>query len=232
MMKKMTKNMKKINNIQLYNKQQTIELYRKWFMIGKKDPNNYYDKEQIDDLYILIKTEIGVFINQFIEEKRFAYKATLPFIYVHNKSYIKFDVQVLVNNKYIYCMSLPGCCAEGITIEEAFNNLILAVIQCADVRIRNNLGLWTMVYTMNLWHNPGLIESKELIKKFLSSGWTNIYVGPYHTVMRSDVSEVTYTIINDGMISNGLHYAYDVLRFLISRKKYNELYGVGGIWEV
>jgi len=68
-----------------FDKQISTELYRKWYLLSKKDPSKSYDKEQIDDLFSAIKSQIDFILKQLIEQELHAYRAKIPFLFINNK---------------------------------------------------------------------------------------------------------------------------------------------------
>jgi hypothetical protein len=69
------------------------------------------------------------------------------------------------------------------------------------------------------------INSEELVKNIINSGWDIQYIGPYHTVLLQEGSKVTYTIANNSKISPTLHFSYIHLQMLLSGRGFYDLYG-------
>jgi len=141
-----------------------------------------------------------------------------------NKKIDEFEVEVLVIGNTVDCLSIPGCMVEGENRMIAFDNLIKAIIQCSDARIRNGLGFSNRVFPMNLHPNLQSISSDALIQKLKNDGWNNEYVGTYHTVLIKAGSKVTYTVQNDSEVSSNLHFAYNRLMLLLSGQQFYEMY--------
>lgn len=208
-----------------FNKQVATELYRKWFLLSKKNPSHSYDKEQIDDLVAIHKSQIGFLLKQLVEQALHAFRAEIPFLFINDKKFEEFDVEVLVIGNSIDCLSMPGCMVEAENRNAAFDNLLKAVIQCADARIRNGLWFLNRVFPMKLYDaSVQSISSEELIQKLKEDGWNKEYTGAYHTILLKEGSKVTYTIANNSVISSGLHFGYNRLKFLMSGKQYYEMY--------
>ena len=208
-----------------FNKQITTELYRKWFIDLKKDPNKQYDKEQIDDLFNAIKLQIGFIIKELIDCELQTYRAVIPFLFINGKKFEEFEVEVLVIGNYIDCLSIPGCMVDGENSNKSFDNLIKAVIQCADARTKYGLWFLNRVFPMKLYDaSIQSISSDKLIQKLKSHGWDKEYIGAYHTILIRDGSKVTYTLPHNSEISKGLHFGYNRLQFLLSGKQFREMY--------
>ncbi len=208
-----------------FDKQVSTELYRKWFLLSKKDPTKPYDKEQIDDLYHAIKFQVGYIFKQLVDYELQYYHAEIPFLFINDKKFEEFEVEVLVIGNSIECLSIPGCMVEGENRITAFDNLIKAIIQCSDARIKNGLWFLNRVFPMKLYDKSVQpISSEKLIQKLKNDGWTKEYVGEYHTVLLREGNKVTYTIPNNSEISSGLHFGYNRLQFLLSGKQFREMY--------
>ena len=208
-----------------FDKQISTELYRKWYLLSKKNPSNPYDKEQVDDLFLAIKSKIGYIIKQLVEQELYAYRAEIPFLFVNNKKFEEFEVEVLVIGNKIDCLSIPGCMVEGENRKIAFDNLLKAVIQCADARTKNGLWFLNRVFPMKLYNaNVQAINSEKLIQKLKNDGWNKEYIGAYHVILLRDDSKVTYAVPHNTEISSSLHFGYNRLQFLMSGKQFNEMY--------
>lgn len=208
-----------------YDKQLSTELYRKWFLLNGKDQSNPYDKEQVDDLFAIIKEQIGYILEQLVNHKLYAFRAEFPFLFINGNKFDEFDVEVLVVDKTIECLSIPGCMAEADNREAAFDNLIRAIIQCSDARVKNGMWYLNRVFPMKFYEANDPITSVVLVNKLINAGWTKEYLGPYHTVLLSQGSKVTYTIQNDTVISGSMLFGYNRLQFLMSGRQFREMYG-------
>lgn len=207
-------------------KQSLTVLYRRWYIEKKKNPNNAYDKEQVDDLFDLVRYNLQDIINQLTKNKITPFIIEIPFVFINQNKYNDFTIEILPIGNTIECVNIPGCIAEGPDLQTAFDNLIRAIIQCADARARNGLWYLNRVYPMKLYY-PTMEEiySEDLILNLINAGWDIQYKGPYHTVLLSEGSKITYTIQNQSLISKSLHFAYIQLQFLLT---YNQQRGMNG----
>ncbi len=204
-----------------YDRQSIVELYRKWFLVSKKDPNAYFDHEQVDDLAILIKNRID--LGSLIDAGP-VYRSEIPIPYIRFQKIHELMVEIFVIQNNISCINIPGCIVEGENRKISFNTLINAIIECIDARIKNGFDIFNRVYPMEIYTKTEPISSENLIKKLNGEGWSIQYHGPYHTVLLKKGSKVTYTIANNTEISSSLHYSYNRLRFLLGKNQYRRLY--------
>ncbi len=209
-----------------FNNQALTALYRDWFILNRIDPLRPYDKKQVDDLFILIKTEISQNIDELFRQPLFAYRAKIPFVYINFRNFEKFNIEIFVYENIIKCVNIPGCMVESNNIQASFDNLIKAVIQCVDARRKNNLLLTNRVNPLVVYdYGIQSINSKSMVETLKEAGSIIEYVGPYHTILLRKGSKVTFTILNDSIISSNLHYGYNSLRIILSNEQYYEMYG-------
>jgi len=207
-------------------KQSLVVLYRKWYLEKKKDLNKAYDKEQVDDLFDLVKYNLQNIIDQLTKNKIAPSIIEIPFVFINQNKYHDFTIEILPIENTIECVNIPGCMAEGLNLQIAFDNLIRAIIQCADARARNGLWYLNRVYPMKLFYpNMEEIYSEDLILNLINAGWDIQYKGPYHTVLLSEGSKITYTVQNNSQISKSMHFAYIHLQFLLSKEQQRDMYG-------
>jgi hypothetical protein len=200
-------------------------LYRKWYIEKKKDLNKPYDKEQIDDLFDLVRYKLKNIIDHLTKNKITPSIIEIPFFFINRNKYHDFIVEIFPIENTIECINIPGCMAEGSNFQIAFDNLIRAIIQCADARSRNGLWYLNRVYPMKLYYpNMEEICSDDLIQNLIDTGWNIHYKGPYHTVLLREGSKITYTIQNNSRISKTMHFAYIHLQFLITRQQQRNMY--------
>ena len=207
-----------------FDEQLPVRLYKKWFLLSKKDQNKPYDKEQIDDLFIALKSQMGEIIEQLIEEELPTFRAQIPFLFINGKQVAEFEVEIFVMGNTIDCSNIPGCIVEGKNRKVAFDNLLKAIIQCADARTKYGLDILNSVFPMKSYEIVQSISSSKLIEKLKHQGWTIEYIGAYHTVLLRVGSKVTYTIPNHSEISSSMHFGYHRLQFLMSEEQYREMY--------
>ena len=209
-----------------FDKQISLEIFRKWFILLKKDPSQQYDQDQIDDLFQTHKLQVGYLFQQLENYELHTFRAEIPFLFINYKKFHQFNVEVLIIGNTIDCLNIPGCMVEGETRMLAFNNLIKAVIQCSDARIKNGLFFLNRVFPV-LSCNPHLqpIDSEHLIKQLKKDGWPIEYRGQYHTVLLRHGSKVTYTIPNNSNISSDLHFNYIRLQRALNYNDYINMYG-------
>lgn len=201
-----------------FDNQISAELYRKWFLLGKKDPENLYDKEQIDDLYQAINYQIGSGLEELIKLESEIIRSQIPFLHIYHKKFRKFDVEILVMKNTIECKNIPGCMAEGNNRRVAFENLLKAIIVCSDIRIKRKYRLLNKVYPLDIFkhvftNGVNSIHSNELINFLKSWGWNIEIVRPYFSVLLKEDNRVAFTIPNNSEISESLHLAYNLLIF-------------------
>lgn len=200
-----------------FSKQDSAELYRKWYLIKRKGLDNPYDKEQVDDLFNVIKSQVQFLIDKISNEKTYAFIVEIPFLFIDKNKYRQYDVEVAVLGNTLECINIPGCMAEGDNRHDAFDNLIRAVIQCSDARLKNGFWYLNRVFPMRLYYpNMVPISSDDLIENLITDGWNIKYPGPYHTVLLREASKVTFTVQNKSIISETLHFAYIHLQLLLN----------------
>lgn len=210
---------------EIYDKQSSTGLFRKWYILEKKSPHAIYDKGQVDDLAQHILTIINPYIDELLAFDREFYRATIPFLYIDYKEFIKFEIDILVIHNTIECLNMPGCVVEGKSLKTAFSNLINAVIQCADARRLRGMWYQNQVFTMQIYNaDSEATESKDLITKYIKNGWSDVYDGPYHKVLLAKGNKVTYTISKNGPISSTVAFAYEKLQYQIDAKTHHDLY--------
>jgi len=209
----------------IYDKQSSLTIFRKWYLKEKKTPHDIYDKGQVDDLAQHIIQVISAYVDELLEFDKYAYRAKIPFIYIDFKEFIKFEIEVLVIGNTIECLNMPGCIVEGENLKVAFDNLVYAVIQCADARRLNGLWFQNQVFTMQMYNaSIKATDSKELTKEYIEKGWSNVYDGPYHKVLLAKGNKVTYTIPQNSHVSSTVTFAYEKLQFQIDAKTHYDLY--------
>lgn len=208
-----------------FDQQAAIEVYKKHFLTSTKPIITPYSKEQLDGVFIAIKSQIALLIQTLVGEKHFSYKTTIPFFYINEieQKVNEYEVEILVVGSIIECVSIPGCIVEGLDREIAFDNLIKAVIQCSDARIKNGLWFLNRVFPVDMWVDGQATSSSSLLKKLENDGWNIKYESPYHTVLLRTGSKVTYTIANDTEISGALSFAYNRLQLLTNGKEFGKI---------
>jgi hypothetical protein len=211
-----------------FDKQLSIELYRKWYILEKRDRNNYFDKDQITDLYNLIYIQTKHIINYYcgddlilvndeyeIHQDKPFFRCDFPLLYIDYNNFKKVIIEILVIGNSIECLNLPGCIVEGKNLNEAFEKFIIAAIECFDVRFRNQMYLTNRVYPMKTYWDFPEISSIDYIQELINDGWDNIFHCHYNTILLNNISTVTYTIPKNNTISGNLRFAFKRYQFLV-----------------
>jgi hypothetical protein len=212
-----------------FNKQLSIELYRKWFLVEKRSRAAAYDKQQVSDLYNLIVKQTKSLIDYYcsnelvllkdefpvIQEKAF-YRCKFPVLYIDYNIFKKVTLDLLVLDNTIECLNLPGCIVESDNLKSAFEKLIVAAIECFDVRFKKNMYLTNRVFPMKTYWNFSDLSSEEYIKELENCGWIEKYQYPFNTILLNENNEVTYTIANNSIVSGNLRFAFKRYQFLVS----------------
>ena len=208
----------------VFNKQASTELYRKWFLIEKKNPEEYFDREQILDLQETILNQTKDIIDYYCEQDYPAFRGDFPILYVNNKEFKKITLDCLIIKNSIECLNMPGCIVEGENLKDAFNKIVVSVIQCANVRFKNSMWFTNRVFPMQTYWNFNATPSQEYVKELKDEGWTKEFVGPFHTILLKEFNPVTYSIPHDEIISGSLRFAFKRYQFLMDGRTYHEMY--------
>jgi hypothetical protein len=211
-----------------FDKQQSIELYRKWFLIEKRNRNDYFDSNQIDDLFNLNLKQTNDLIDYYcgdhlillsgesgINQDKPIFRCDFPLLYVDFNNFKKIVVEILVIENTIECLNIPGCIVEGIDLKDTFKKFIIAALECFDVRFRNQMFFTNRVYPMKTYWNFPDINSNEYIEELSNDGWGKIFKCPNYTILLNDSSNVSFTIPNNVTISGNLRFAYKRYQFLV-----------------
>ncbi len=209
----------------IFEMQQAIKLYRKWYLISKKDSSQQYDKDQIDDLMDFLMIQSEPVRNYFLSQNIDSYRTEIPMLYVRGKEIKTFPHELMVIKNSIQSLNMPGCIATGKDINEAYRNYFRALIECTDTRYQNGLGLMNIVHTMNIYNlNSKDMSRNELTKELKDSGWTQEYQGVYNTILFHPKSKITYTIPKHEIIEEGIIFWFRKLQYQIDAKTHRELY--------
>ena len=208
----------------IFNKQASTELYRKWFLIEKRNPEEYFDREQILDLQRTIINQTENIIDFYCNQEYSAFRGDFPILYINNKEFKKITVDLLIIKNSIECLNVPGCIAEEQTLKDAFNKIILSIIQCANVRFKNSMWFTNRVFPMHTYWNFDSISSEEYMKELREEGWTKEFNCPFHTVLLKEFNPVTYSIPHNETISGSLRFAFKRYQFLMDGSTYHQMY--------
>lgn len=208
----------------VFDKQITTELYRKWFIIGGKKSDSFYDKEQILDLHKAITTQTNDIINFFCSQDLHAFRGYFPILYINGKEFKKINIELLIIGNSIECLNMPGCIIEENTLKDTFNKFVLSVIQCVDIRVKNGIWITNRVFPMITYWNFDAISSQNYIDELIQEGWYKKFECPFHTILINPNSPVTYSIPNNETISGSLRFAFKRYQFLMDGKSFYRMY--------
>ena len=219
-----------------FDKQLSIELYRKWFLLEKRNRSNYFDEGQINDLYNLNLNQTRSLINYYCSDKLISlndgyeihqdkpmFRCKFPLLYIDFNNFKKVIVELLVIDNTIECLNVPGCIVEGKDLKEAFGKFIIATLECFDVRFRNQMYFTNRVYPMKTYWNFSDINSIDYIQEIRNDGWENIIQCPFNTILFSNTSTVTYTVPNNNIISGNLRFAFKRYQFLVDYHTFRQM---------
>jgi hypothetical protein len=221
----------------IFKKQVSIELYRKWFILEKKNPQDFLDRQQVLDLKNIILDQTSVIIDSYCENKLVLlndeipigqknpfFRCEFPILYLDFKKFKKIILKLLIIDNSIECLNVPGCIVEGENLNDAFNNLILAVIECFNIRSKNGMYFTNRVFPIKTYWNFNQLESEEYVKELKNDGWSNEFYCPFHTILLNNSSQVTYTIPHNKIISGSLRFAFKRYQFVTDGSSYRRWY--------
>lgn len=209
-----------------FNKQTAAELYRKWYIIEKKDPYQKYDNEQIKDLHSLLLKAYTPFISILKRNQNLrTFRIVIPVLYIGKNRIEIFSNEMLILKNNFYSMNIPGCMSFGTNIEEAFCNHIFALIECSDARCRYGMSFMNIVHTMNYMNTEKDIGRDVYLRELIMCGWDIQYEGLKNTVLLKKGNEVTYTLPRTDVINPFMVHWFNQLQLQISASTSRSLYG-------
>lgn len=140
----------------------------------------------------------------------------IPALAIDYNDFKKVTLDLFVLDNTIECLNVPGCIVEGENLQQAFQKLIIAAIECFDVRFKKNMYLTNRVFPMKTYWNFIDLNSDEYIRELENDGWNEKYQYPFNTILLNINTVVTYTISNNALISGNLRFALKRYQFLIS----------------
>lgn len=217
-----------------FDRQDAIKLYRSWYIEESKSPDAYYDHEQIESMYQYVSKSLATYIKNLIETATaYAYQIEIPMIYF-SASKIEFILnEALVAGNSIQSINMAGCMAVGKDLNEAYDNYLYALIECIDVRKRNNITLMQKSYTFqHIDPNIKAIPRIELINELEKSGWVSHVYCLKNEILINPSSNVTYTIPYTDIIEEDMVFWSRKMMFQISANAARELNSISsaGYW--
>jgi tetratricopeptide (TPR) repeat protein len=205
------------------------QLYRKWYISGKKDKNSFFDNEQEDDMIHYLREELKdaiKYLSSYNDHKFFRFE--IPFLIIDKKSLRQISVDLFFTDTDVTCINVPGCSAIGITNEEKALNILQALIEATDFRIKTGLSLMNRVIPMENPDNEHLrfmilastksIKSIQLIENLKMDGWNLMNEYKYNVVLGKETSKSVFTIPKVEMIPQSTNGWFELLRMFGTRR--------------
>jgi tetratricopeptide (TPR) repeat protein len=199
------------------------EIYRKWYILGSKNKDAYFDHEQESDMLTYLTSELASyidFISSFNDRKYFRIK--LPFLAVDKKSLRQITIDLFFSDNHVDCINIPGCMALGSTNKDKIIGILRALIEASDFRIKSGMSLMNILIPLQNPETEHLrnmilmrareIKSKELIELTISEGWniTNSY--EHNLLLGKESSKSVFTIPKTDVIPAVNNGYFELLR--------------------
>ena len=184
--------------------------------IGLKYQGQRFEKmprNQITELRDAILNQTEEIIDFYCNINEECFKGPFPIIITGEKGIYKITAGFIFMNNSIECINIPVCIEKGNDYREAFNKIIVSIIECLDVRLKRNMNLTENIVADKSFKNCDSISSQEFIDNLREAGWEEIVRMPFHTILLKKNCPITFTIPNETNISQDIHWAFDRYRF-------------------
>jgi len=209
-----------------FDRQEAASLYRFWYIEKRKPINSYFDVEQIESMHKYVLKSLKPYIDFLLKAVTpHAFRIEIPMIYFKEGKLETFKNEALVVGNSIQATNMAGCMAVGNDLAEAYFNYLYALIECTDVRHRNNIHLMHSVHTMRyIDPNSRSLLRTEIISELKNAGWDHEVNCFKNSILWKPGSQVTYTIPQTEFIDEGMIFWFRKMKLQISAKMERDLY--------